>query len=68
MRIGNEKENINTINKLEIPKKFTIPFTTGKESLDILLKMIYLNLDISFNHSYFMTSCVILTTTNDFFN
>ncbi|XP_049370761.1 uncharacterized protein LOC125835697 [Solanum verrucosum] len=58
MRIGNGKEKTNINNKIEIPKQFIIPFTTEKESLDLLFKVIY--------DSSFMTSRVILTTKNDF--
>ncbi|XP_049406441.1 uncharacterized protein LOC125870140 [Solanum stenotomum] len=66
MRIGNGKEKTNINNKIEIPKQFIIPFTTEKESLDLLFKVIYPNLHTSFNDSSFMTSRVILTTKNDF--
>ncbi|WMV27142.1 hypothetical protein MTR67_020527 [Solanum verrucosum] len=66
MRIGNGKEKTNINNKIAIPKQFIIPFTTEKESLDLLFKVIYPNLHTSFNDSSFMTSRVILTTKNDF--
>lgn len=45
---------------------FIVPYTTEKESLDLLFKIVYPDFHNSFHDSPFLTSRVILTTKNDF--
>ncbi|PHT65107.1 hypothetical protein T459_29532 [Capsicum annuum] len=66
MRIGNGQEKTNMNDKIIIPRCFIVPYTTEKESLDLLFKTIYPDFHSSFQDSNCLTSRVILTTKNDF--
>ncbi|KAF3669853.1 hypothetical protein FXO37_08819 [Capsicum annuum] len=66
MRIGNGQEKTNMNDKIIIPRCFIVPYTTEKESLDLLFKTIYPDFHTSFQDSTCLTSRVILTTKNDF--
>ncbi|XP_060184048.1 uncharacterized protein LOC132613812 [Lycium barbarum] len=68
LRIGHGREEVNEHDKIEVPKSFLIPFTNEKESLDILFKTVYPNLEMLMSDTSSVTSRVILTTKNDFVN
>lgn len=65
-RIGNGKETTNMDYKINIPRCFIVRYTTEKESLDLLFKIIYPNFHTSVQDFTRITSHVILTTKNDF--
>ncbi|XP_027768140.1 uncharacterized protein LOC107002396 isoform X1 [Solanum pennellii] len=66
MRIGSGKEKTNDRGKIEIPHSLIIPFTSEKESLDLLFKNTYPDLYKCCTKTSFVTSRAILTTKNDF--
>ncbi|XP_019238218.1 PREDICTED: uncharacterized protein LOC109218319 [Nicotiana attenuata] len=68
LRIGDGIEKVNEYGKIEVPKSFLIPFTNEKESLHVLFKTIYPNLDALIYDTSSVTSRAILTTKNDFVN
>ncbi|KAG5593143.1 hypothetical protein H5410_043657 [Solanum commersonii] len=66
MRIGDGKEKTNDHGKIEIPHSLIIPFTSEKESLNLLFRNTYPDLYICCTKTSFITSRAILTTKNDF--
>ncbi|XP_016452101.1 uncharacterized protein LOC107776705 [Nicotiana tabacum] len=68
MRIGNGKEPLTCENKIEIPNSFIVPYTTEQESLNALFETTFPNMHAFFRDASSVTSCVILTTKNDFVN
>ncbi|XP_070014065.1 uncharacterized protein [Nicotiana sylvestris] len=62
------REKVNEHGKIEVPKSFLIPFTNEKESLHVLFKTSYPNLDALIYDTSSVTSRAILTTKNDFVN
>ncbi|KAG5579184.1 hypothetical protein H5410_049811 [Solanum commersonii] len=66
MRIGNGKEKTNDHGKIQIPHSLIIPFTSEKESLNLLFRNTYPDLYTSCTKTSFITSRAILTTKNDF--
>ncbi|XP_060212641.1 uncharacterized protein LOC132640178 [Lycium barbarum] len=68
LRIGDGREEVNEHDKIEVPKSFLIPFTNEKDSLNILFKTVYPNLQMLMSDTSSVTSRVILTTKNDFVN
>nr|XP_016449768.1 PREDICTED: uncharacterized protein LOC107774670 [Nicotiana tabacum]XP_016449769.1 PREDICTED: uncharacterized protein LOC107774670 [Nicotiana tabacum]XP_016449770.1 PREDICTED: uncharacterized protein LOC107774670 [Nicotiana tabacum]XP_016449771.1 PREDICTED: uncharacterized protein LOC107774670 [Nicotiana tabacum]XP_016449772.1 PREDICTED: uncharacterized protein LOC107774670 [Nicotiana tabacum]XP_016449773.1 PREDICTED: uncharacterized protein LOC107774670 [Nicotiana tabacum]XP_016449774.1 PR len=68
MRIGNGQEKTYSYDKIEIPDCFVIPFIFENQSLDLLFRVTYIDLHRCFSDASSMTSRVILTTKNDFFN
>ncbi|XP_060182827.1 ATP-dependent DNA helicase pfh1-like [Lycium barbarum] len=68
LRIGDRREEVNEHDKIEVPKSFLISFTNEKDSLNILFKTVYPNLEMLMSDTSSVTSRVILTTKNDFVN
>ncbi|KAG5617641.1 hypothetical protein H5410_017465 [Solanum commersonii] len=66
MRIGDGKEKTNDHGKIEIPHSLIIPFTSEKESLNLLFRNTYPDLYTCCTKTSFITSCAILATKNDF--
>ncbi|XP_049361968.1 uncharacterized protein LOC125826651 [Solanum verrucosum] len=66
MRIGDGKEKTNDHGKIQIPHSLIIPFTSEKESLNLLFRNTYPDLYTSCTKTSFITSRAILTTKNDF--
>ncbi|KAG5602925.1 hypothetical protein H5410_034295, partial [Solanum commersonii] len=66
MRIGDGKEKTNDHGKIEIPHSLIIPFTSEKESLNLLFRNTYPDLYTCCTKTSFITSRAILTTKNDF--
>nr|XP_009799480.1 PREDICTED: uncharacterized protein LOC104245530 [Nicotiana sylvestris] len=66
MRIGDGKEQQNDCGKIEIPHSLIIPYTSEKESLNLLFRVTYPDLYKCHSNASFITSRVILTTKNDF--
>ncbi|KAG5578235.1 hypothetical protein H5410_058369 [Solanum commersonii] len=66
MRIGDGKEKTNDHGKIEIPHSLIIPFTSEKESLNVLFRNTYPDLYTCCTKTSFITSRAILTTKNDF--
>ncbi|KAL3361944.1 hypothetical protein AABB24_014672 [Solanum stoloniferum] len=66
MRIGDGKEKTNDHGKIQIPHSLIIPFTSEKESLNLLFRNTYPDLYTCCTKTSFITSRAILTTKNDF--
>ncbi|KAG5577884.1 hypothetical protein H5410_058018 [Solanum commersonii] len=66
MRIGDGKEKTNDHRKIQIPHSLIIPFTSEKESLNLLFRNTYPNLYTCCTKTSFITSRAILTNKNDF--
>nr|XP_016443959.1 PREDICTED: uncharacterized protein LOC107769265 [Nicotiana tabacum] len=66
MRIGDGKEQQNDCGKIEIPHSLIIPYTSEKESLNLLFRVTYPHLYKCHSNASFITSRAILTTKNDF--
>ncbi|XP_049385851.1 uncharacterized protein LOC125849952 [Solanum stenotomum] len=66
MRIGDGKEKTNDHGKIQIPHSLIIPFTSEKESLNLLFRNTYPDLYTCCTKTSFITSRAILTTKNNF--